>query len=91
MLKIFYLIQDSDSVFHLVSFGWCRPDDCNLDNRKCRVNGFVKDEVVTDDCRTACLREALCTGFATSTDAHSTVPNRCYVHGDISSIDTFSD
>ena len=85
--KSYYLISDSDSDFHLVGFGWCRPDGCNLDDKKCRVNGFVKDKVDPDECRTACLKEPLCTGFASSTDAHSTVPNRCYVHGNISQID----
>ena len=89
--KSYYLISDSDSDFHLVGFGWCRPDGCNLDDKTCRVYGFVKDEVDSDKCRTACLKEPLCTGFASSTAAHRSVPNRCFVHGNISSIDGFSD
>ena len=39
----------------------------------------------------ACLTESSCSGFGTSTEAHTVVPNRCFVHGNVSASNNFSD
>ena len=53
------------------------------------MNGYFKDKSTRDECETICLQEPLCSGFAVSTDKHHN-PNRCYIHGNISSSDIFS-
>ena len=78
-------------MFDLIGDGWCRPEGCDHNDGACRVNGYVKDGVDSSDCRIACFNETSCTGFATSSPAHSSDPNRCYVHGDISSSVKFSE
>ena len=62
-----------------------------MKDRTCRVDGYFKDDVEFDECIMGCLQEPTCTGFAHSNEQHSKVPNRCFVHGNISWTDSFSD
>ena len=85
----FYVLESS---FELVGIGWCRPDGCNVEKDKnCRVDGFFKDNVDFDECITSCLQEPTCTGIGYSNDQHGSVPNRCFVHGNTSSTNRFSE
>ena len=78
--------------FEFVGKGWCRSEGCDVGNdKKCRVDGFFKDQVDLDDCRKACLQEPACTGFAYSNELHSKVPHRCFVHGSTSSTNKYSE
>ena len=63
-----------------------------MTNKTCYVDGFYKKGIKSDECRTACLQEPSCTGFATSIESHST-PNllKCYLHGNISLTEKYSD
>ena len=84
-----YILESS---FELVGIGWCRPDGCNVEKDKnCRVDGFFKDNVDFDECITSCLQEPTCTGIGYSNDQHGSVPNRCFVHGNTSSTNRFSE
>ena len=62
-----------------------------MKDRKCRVDGYFKDDVDFNECLMGCLQEPTCTGFAYSNDQHSKVPNRCFVHGNTSLAGAFSD
>ena len=75
----------------MVGTGWCRPEGCDPRDTDCRVNGYFKDKVDSDECRLACLNETSCSGFGTSSEGHSSFPNRCYVHGNISTSERFSE
>ena len=80
----------SESNFEFLGSGWCRPDDCDvIKDRQCRVDGFFEDNIDFDECKTACLQEPTCTGFSYSNEQHSKAPNRCFVHGNISSAEGF--
>jgi len=77
--------------FAFIGEGWCRPGGCDRHHSACRIDGYFKDKSNSAECRTACLQELSCTGYAISTKQFSSAPNRCYVYGNISSTDTFSD
>jgi len=77
--------------FDFIGEGWCRPGGCDRHHSACRIDGYFKDKSNSVECRTACLQELSCTGYAISTKQFSSAPNRCYVYGNISSTDTFSD
>ena len=80
------------SDFEFIGSGWCRPDGCDvMKDRKCRVDGYFKDQVDFNECLKSCLEEPTCTGFAYSNEQHHKVPNRCFVHGNTSWTGSFSD
>ena len=54
-----------DPDFEIVGPGWCRPDGCDPTENDCRVNGYHKDNVGSDECRRTCLTESSCSGFGT--------------------------
>ena len=77
-----FLIFGSD--FTYVGNGWCRPDGCDVAAPSCRLNGYVKDDSSSSECKLACSSESSCTGYAISIESH-TYANRCYIYGKISS------
>ena len=85
--KFHIRISASASDFQYIGSGWCRSGDCNYS--PCHVNGYRKDGSNSRECRSSCLQERSCTGYAISTQQHP-YPNRCYVHGNISSMNSFS-
>ena len=90
--QIYNYNLDLDSSFENVGLGWCRPDGCDgKKDKRCRIDGFFKDEVDFYDCGKACISEPSCTGFAHSNDKNDVAPNRCFVHGNTSSTALFSE
>ena len=79
---IFYIII-SIKEFSRIGNGWCRPDDCDVTDDECRVNGYYKDESNSDECKEACISHIpSCTGYAISGQSYK-YPNRCYIYGNI--------
>ena len=73
----------SDKNFLVVGNGWCRPGGCNIKNSTCRVNAHGKLQSNYQECRTTCLNETSCVGFAISAQTYA-YPNRCFVYGKFS-------
>ena len=67
-----------------VGVGWCSPYGCHQFNQSCRINGYYKDGSTYQECKTTCLNESTCIGFAISEQTYIAAPNRCYVYGNIS-------
>ena len=86
-----FISLDLDPDFDMLGKGWCRPEGCDPKDNDCRVNGYLKDNFDSDDCRIACLTESSCSGFGTSSKGHRSVPNRWYVYGNITTRENFSD
>ena len=77
--------------FHLIGDGWCRPN-CVVSDSDCRINAYRKESSNYEECKSACIDEEDCTGFAISDitfwSSNGEVSKRCYVYGNISSEDT---
>ena len=81
-------MQDLD--FDFIGYGLCATDQCNVRDKTCDLNGYYRGKINTDECRTTCLQESSCIGFASSTEEHPRIPNKCFIYGNVSSTGKFS-
>ena len=67
----------------MIGDGYCLSR-CYVEGKLCGINQFYKAPSNFDECKLACEKESVCSGF-TITDSTYNNPNECTVYGNISS------